>query len=145
MPLHIILPIVIFGIAGIVLLVHLTGGTVTRRIADLADAQKLWAGDFPDEVLSDLRIDDPGRVALVQLQDGRQGILWAFGGDAVVRHLIAPPEVAETDTGLTLRLRDYTAPAIRVTLADKNDRAAWRAALNKPKETHAWTTSHIPT
>ncbi|MHA3914333.1 hypothetical protein [Halovulum sp. GXIMD14793] len=141
-PMHIMLPIVVLGIAAVVLLVHMTGGTMTRHIDDLADAQAIWAGDHPDEA----RIDDLGHAALVHLNDGRRGVIRAFGDDAVVRHLDGSPEVADQPDGLLLHMDDFIAPAIRVVLADEDDRAAWRTALQaQTEELEAWTTSPTPT
>ena len=130
MPLQIILPIVVFGIAGIVWLVHSSGWTVHRRIHDLADAQALWQADFPDEGLSKLRCDDENRVALVWLLDGRMGLIWSFGDDVVARHLDRPPVVQATSSGLALGLNDYTAPRVDVTLADHATRTEWAKTLN---------------
>lgn len=145
-PMHIMLPIVVLGITAVVFLVHMTGGTVTRHINDLADAQAIWAGDHPDDVLDEARVDDLGHAALVRLNDGRRGVIWAFGDDAVVRHLDGPPEVVDQPDGLLLHLHDFTAPAIRVVLANENERAAWRTVLQaKTEELEAWTTSPTPT
>lgn len=129
MPLEIILPIVVFGITGIVLLVHFVGWTQHRQIPDKALAQTIWQADFPGEVIANLAIDDTGLCALVTLTDGRKGLIWSFGDDAVARHLDVAPSVEATPTGLHLRLADFTAPVVKLTLSDNTIKTDWAKTL----------------
>lgn len=130
MPLHIILPIVVIGISGIVWLVHFVGWTRHRPITNKEQAQRIWQIDFPGEVIDDLAIDDAGLSALVTLTDGRKGLIWSFGDDAVARHLDTAPKVRLTADGLRVKLADFTAPVVTLKLTDTVKRTDWANTLS---------------
>lgn len=114
MPLSVLLILVGGGIAGIALALHLLG--LSRLVPlDPDTVRAEWLRHFPDEHVRDLRITSTGHAALVETESG-PGLLWRFGADTVARHL-SGVRVTRTRHGITLRLRDYTAPRVHLRLA----------------------------
>lgn len=128
MPLTLLLPIVILGIAGIFLLIRALNPTPDLTFTDPAMAQALWDHQNPDAAAQAVHITPGGRHVLIETAAGA-GLLWSFGADPVTRTFDTAPEVAETATGLTLTTHDFTAPRIAIPLADPASRAKWTAIL----------------
>ena len=119
------------GIAGVILTVHLTGGSQRARIADAQDARAVFALDFPDAQVQDVVLADDHRAALLALDNGHFGAVTVLGKDRVARRFSrsALRRVRADARGLTLRTGDFGAPTIRVALAHPDHRAAWHARL----------------
>jgi len=128
MPLTILLPVVVLGILGIALLLHLLGLSKRLVIADKNHAAQLWAQHYPGLPAQAVIIADGNHQALVKTKDG-PGLIWSMGADATCRLLAEAIVIQETRNGLKLRLGDYTAPTVRVALKQQTDRQRWLAEL----------------
>lgn len=128
MPLAILLPVVVLGIAGIGLLLHLTGQSRGFALADPATARAQWLRHWPGARIRAL--DLGGGAALVVDQDG-PGLLRPFGADTVAPRLVA---LDETPAGLSARFGDLAAPPVTLTL-DPETRSRWLTL---------WRESHDP-
>lgn len=131
MPLGLLLSLVIGGIAGIAVLLHLLGWSRQARLADRQALLAAWQDYDPDTPAEPLVLAPDGRAGLVRTAAG-VGIVWAFGADFVARLLdFNRLRVTETARGLRLQTGDATAPRITLRLPPE-ERAAWRAALGQP-------------
>ena len=131
MPLEILALLVTVGIGGIVLLVHLTGGSRAARLEDDAaviDAWRAdWQGDRPIETLR----NEAGTAAMVALPGGEAGLVWSFGADTVSRRLY-PGAIRALEPGadsLTVRFAAFDCPAARIAL-DPLEQDLWYARLS---------------
>lgn len=130
MPLGLLVLLVVAGIAGIALLLHLTGHSRAFEIADETTARREWLRHCPDEDVRAVLIAANRRAALVETDRGR-GLLWSFGADTVAQSFDRV-EVTDRPDGLILRLGSFTAPAVRLSLSPE-ERAAWRTRLTGAK------------
>ena len=128
MPLHILLPLVVLGIAGIALVLHLLGYSRRATIRDRAHAERLWRHHWPEDEVSDALVATDGHAALVQTARG-PGILWAFGADTSAR-LLAGARLMPGNDALRLRLRDFTAPSVTLRLPPDEART-WQAVIER--------------
>ncbi len=115
MPLTILLPLVIFGIAGIAVLLHLLGLSRTVRIETEARARTAWLREFPEDAPRRITLCQNRGAAMIQLADGA-GVVWPVGADTTARHLTGA-QITPTKDGICITLPDYTAPRIHLTLA----------------------------
>lgn len=125
MPLHILLILVVAGIGGIALLLHLTGHSAEARL-DRDSVVRAWARHYPDDRVLHVRVADNGRAALVRTDTG-PGLIRAFGADTVARHLQGT-DLHDTDTGLRIDFHDYTSPPVTLALSAQ-ECAQWRAEM----------------
>ena len=125
MPLPLLLALVICGIAGIALLLHLLGLSTPRRL-DADAARAAWLREFPDTDVTGITLCEGGTAALVATDAG-PGVVWAMGADTTARPL-GGATLHETPTGLSLQLADFTAPRLALRLPP-GQAAALRAAL----------------
>ncbi|TMM51573.1 hypothetical protein [Sulfitobacter sabulilitoris] len=125
MPLHILLILVIGGIAVIAGLLHLLGlSRVTPLTRD--SARRAWLRAYPDDPPADILLSDDRRAALIALDRGT-GLVWCFGADTVARVLTAP-RVTPHRRGLSLRFADDGAPRVTLTLGH-DERPVWAKRL----------------
>ena len=120
MPLSILLPMVVTGIAGIVVLLHLLGLSRTATLTDEAAAERAWLREF---------LCQNRTAALIETAQGR-GLVWPMGADTTARYLRGA-RITRTATGLCITLPDYTAPRIRLHLAAQ-EADQWPAYLKEP-------------
>lgn len=128
MPLSLLLPMVILGIAGIALLLHLLGLSRPALLASEAAARAAWLREFPEDTPTRVVLSHDNHAALIDTAQGR-GIVWPMGADTVARYLTGA-EIIRTSTGLNIDLPDYTAPRIRLRL-DESELERWPALLEK--------------
>lgn len=128
MPLSLLLPMVILGIAGIALLLHLLGLSRPALIASEAAARAAWLREFPEDTPTRVTLSHDNHAALIDTVQGH-GIVWPMGADTTARYLTGA-EVTRTPTGLNIDLPDYTAPRIRLRL-DESELERWPALLEK--------------
>ncbi len=126
MPLEILLVLVIGGIAGITLLLHLSGRS---RMFDLTPetARAQWMRHFPDDVIIDIAVAHNGHAALVRTEAGA-GLLWSFGADTVARHL-RDFDWLETSDGIDVQFHDFSTPRARLRL-DETERRHWQHLMD---------------
>lgn len=125
MQLSVLLPMVIAGIAGIALLLHLFGLSRPARLADATAARAAWLREFPEASPRQITLSEDHTAALIDTPDGH-GIVWIIGADTTARYL-REATIAPTARGLRIHLPDYTAPRIDLTLG--KGEAARRADL----------------
>ncbi|MGB1387554.1 MAG: hypothetical protein ACPG61_01560 [Paracoccaceae bacterium] len=125
MPLHILIIMVVIGIGGIALLLHLTGRSRTATMTE-TDAQQGWARHYPNDTVQHVTLAHDGKSALV-LSDAGPGVLWVFGLDTVARHL-RNCDVSETETGLRVDFHDYAVPPARFALS-QDERTRWQSEM----------------
>lgn len=126
MPLEILLVLVVGGIAGITLLLHLSGRS--RQYALTPDsARAQWIRHFPDDVIVDVIVAHDMHSAVVRTEAGN-GLLWSFGADTVARHLLDFDWI-ERPEGFEVQFHDFGAPA-RLIRLDETERARWRHLMD---------------
>ncbi len=128
MPLSILLPLVVFGIAGIAVLLHLMGKSRRLAFETVADVERHWHNQYPKFWVERVVMSKGGHHALVDSNVG-VGLVWSMGADAACRLLENDATVRETERGLTIATGDYTAPTIFVALPDQNDRRLWTGMI----------------
>ncbi|MEQ9258404.1 MAG: hypothetical protein RIG84_04835 [Roseovarius sp.] len=122
MPLHVLIPMVAIGIAGVTLLLHLLGRSERAFLADEAAARRAWLREYPDAVPTRVILSHDGHAALVETAEG-PGIVWPMGADTTARFLRGA-HIHRTKRGLRVDLRDFAAPCIRLTL-DEDEADLW--------------------
>ncbi|WP_298935347.1 hypothetical protein [uncultured Ruegeria sp.] len=122
MPLEILLILVVGGIAGITLLLHLTGRS-SLRVLTQETARMDWRRHFPDDVVIDVTVSHDGHAALVRTETGT-GLLWSLGADTVGRHLLDFDWI-EHPNGFEFQFRDFSSPGVVVHL-DEIERRHWQ-------------------
>ncbi|PWE32474.1 hypothetical protein DDZ14_10455 [Maritimibacter sp. 55A14] len=130
MPLHVLIPLVVLGISGIVILTHLMGLSRPRVFRDAAAARAAWLRQYPEDEDSvrDVQLSDDARAALVLARSG-PGLAWTIGIDTTARPL-AGARITEDKDGLIFRFPDFAAPRLHVRLAASESRARWSAAAD---------------
>lgn len=118
MPLEILLPVVILGIAGIGVMLHLTGQSRGFALGDVPTARQQWERHWPGARIAAL--DLAGGAALVVDQHG-PGLLRPFGADTVAPRIA---ELTETPEGLRADFHDFAAPPVTLRL-DPDARTRW--------------------
>ena len=125
MPLEILLVLVVGGIAGITILLHLSGRS--RQVVlspELARAQ--WQRHFPDDDVIDVTVAHDGHAALVRTNTG-PGLLWSFGTDTVARHLL-DYDLMDLHDGFEIQFHDFATPRALIHL-DDFERRHWRQLM----------------
>ena len=75
MSLWITLVIVTVGIAGIVALVHFTGGSARARLESKAEVLAKWNAEFPEHPALGALLEPLGFAALIDLENNGTGLL----------------------------------------------------------------------
>ena len=128
MPLSILLPMVVLGIACIAVLLHLLGLSRRATLSDAAAARAAWLREFPNDAPTHVTLCQDHSAALIETETGR-GVVWPMGADTTARYLTGA-RARQSGTGLRLDLPDYTAPRIHLTLAP-DEATAWQDALKE--------------
>ncbi len=130
MPLDILIALVVLGIAGIVALVHFTGGSAPHGFADGGEVHDAWLEDWPQDPPRGVDLSSDGRAAIVELAKGETGLIWVFGADTVSVRM-APGDIRDIRLhpgGLAIRLNRFEMPALTVAL-DQAALARWTVRL----------------
>lgn len=125
MPLSVLLILVIGGITGIVLILHMTGKS-GQTVLTPEDARTAWHRHFPDDSIDDVLTARDAHAALVMTNQG-PGLLWSFGMDTVARHLW-DFDLIDSPDGLRVEFHDFSAPHVRLRL-DDDERNHWKHLL----------------
>lgn len=129
MPLEILGPMVVLGIAGIALLLHLTGRTAPMRLETEEDARRAWLREHGEDAPGAVLVAASGRAALLRLSSGALGLVTVMGADPSARYLTGA-SWETTAQGLRIRPPDFAAPRFDIALSE-DDRAAWLALKDK--------------
>ena len=125
MPLTLLLALVIGGIAGIALILHLTGKSAQTMLTP-EDARAAWHRHFPDDLITEVLTARDAHAALVMTSQG-PGLLWSFGADTVARHL-RDFDLIDRPDGLRIAFHDFTAPHVTLHLTDA-ERRDWQTRM----------------
>lgn len=130
MPLPVLGALVVLGIGGLVLLIHLLGWSRRPQYADEAEARAALLTDYPHASIRNGVLADDGRAALFDLADG-VGFAAPFGDGRLTRVIVADDvsRVEQSADGLIIRLNDYTAPRLTVAMTDAGARETWAKRL----------------
>ncbi len=128
MSLWITLLIVTLGIAGIVALVHFTGGSARARLESKSEVLGMWNGQFPAQPALGALLEPSGFAALIDLEDNGTGLLWAMG-DGVVGRVLKTGSFSQHGNELRVELPDITAPHVDIEIEDKMVRRIWAETL----------------
>ncbi|GGO59283.1 hypothetical protein SAMN05444398_10966 [Roseovarius pacificus] len=129
MPLGILVPLVIAGIAGIAVLLHILGLSRPATLASEDAARTAWLDEFPDDPALRIVLSHDHTAALIETRDGH-GIVWPMGADTTARYLTGA-RIERTTNGLRIDLPDYTAPRIRLRLAP-DEAELWPHLMETP-------------
>lgn len=127
MSLTLLVVMVVVGIAAVVAAVHMTGGTVTAAVQDADAARRRFAEDFGDVNVADVWLTEQRQAAFLALDDGRTGIVSAFGDRYLTRiAATGDPAMKIERDGCTVRIRlnDFTWQGGAFTFADEADAKA---------------------
>lgn len=116
MPLQILLPMVVIGIAGIVVLLHMLGRSELARLEDDDAARRAWLREYPGTPPARVILSHDRHAALIETARGA-GVVWPMGMDTTARFLRGAT-IRRTKDGLCIDLPDFTAPRIRLRLND---------------------------
>ncbi len=136
MSLWITLIIVTTGIAGIVALVHFTGGSARARLESKAEVLAMWNVEFPDHPAMGVLLEPSGFAALIDLENNGTGLLWAMG-DGVAGRVLSMGSFSQHGTELRVELPDITAPHVDIEIEDKMVRRIWAETLKTVLEERA--------
>jgi hypothetical protein len=118
MPLTVLLLLVVLGIAGIGVLLHLGGASRRFDISDEPVARREWARHRPHDAVVAVHL--AAGAALIETEQGL-GLLRPFGADTVA-HGVA--EMRAVSGALRIGFADFAAPPVRLALDDAA-RARW--------------------
>ncbi len=130
MPLQIMLPMVVIGILGITLLLHVLGYSRGAVLRDDSFVRQQWQREFPDDVVQRITLAPKGNVAMVEAANG-PGLVIAMGADTTALHTNGV-QLTETDTGISLHFNDLGVSDIHILLS-KTARTPWIKTLTKPE------------
>jgi hypothetical protein len=126
-PLTVLIPMVVLGIAGITVLLHVMGRSTVASFESEDDAARAWLREYPDCPATRVILSHDRHAALIETGDG-PGIVWPMGADTTARFL-RQARITRTDKGLRVDLPDFAAPHIHLRL--------------DPEEAELWPT-HLP-
>ena len=114
MPLPVLVAVVTCGIALIVLMVHVTGGSRPAAIGSEQDALDRFAIDYPEVAISRCILSADRRDAVLETDDGHVGLVHAIGSKYLTRfvnrgEMAASPSV-EKSGAVDLDTGDITWP-----------------------------------
>lgn len=122
MPLPMLVAIVAGGIALVVLLVHLTGGSRVAAIEGEEQARARFAIDYPEVETVRCILSADRRDAVLELADGHVGLVHAIGSNYLTRFVSRgemTAQVSDTETGVVnLMTRDLTWPRAHMIFDD---------------------------
>lgn len=126
MPLLILAPMVIIGIAGIAIALHFMGFSQRRLLTSSEAVQRAWAREFPNLQVAKVLVAS-GHHALVTLRGGGCGLVWSMGADTAARPF-GLGAVKYSDSGLTFHFGDPAVGSIYVPLGPEQ-LTQWRETI----------------
>ncbi|MEX0953736.1 MAG: hypothetical protein WDZ83_00825 [Rhizobiaceae bacterium] len=124
---------VVVGIGAIVIAVHLTGGTRTATLDDAEAAKRRFGADFADIAVRDVWLTADRHAAILALEDGRAGIVWALGDRFLTRIVGNGDATAKADAdgpAVSLGFDDFTWRGGPFTFASAREAQAAAVVLN---------------
>lgn len=127
MSLMILAVLVVIGVGGVVLAIHLSGGTITVVLESEKAAILRFTADFPEADVHRTIISSDKQSAILALGDGSAGVVHAIGDRFLTRHFgEVGPYVAqpEGDAILSLQLDDISWRGAQIEFDSPSDRDA---------------------
>ena len=124
MPLEILGPMVVLGIGGIAVFLHLAGLSKPFQLTG-EHTRTAWLREVPDDVPKQILIAPNRENALLKLASGELGLIHVMGADTTARYLTGATW-SNSDTTLTLHLPDFGAPKFTIPLTPQ-EQANWTA------------------
>lgn len=118
MPLMVLVPLVVLGIGGIVLILHLLGWSRRFELASDAVVTREWLRHYPEDRIDTILCRAEAGVALVRTKAGA-GVLRAFGADTVAHRVAAMQSVPD---GIAIDFGEFAAPRLVVKLPEAEKR-----------------------
>lgn len=122
MPLPVLAAIVVGGIALVVLVVHLTGGSRVAEIASDDAALERFLVDYPEVSATRCILSIDRRDAVLELADGHVGLVHAIGRNYLTRFVnrgeMAAVPNAKEEAVVDLNTGDITWPRAHMHFAD---------------------------
>ena len=128
MPLTVLIPMVVLGIAGITLLLHVMGRSTMASFESEEAAARAWLREYPDTPAARVILSHDRHAALIETARG-PGIVWPMGADTTARFL-RQARITRTGTGLRVDLPDFAAPHIHLSL-DQDEADLWPTHLEE--------------
>ena len=116
MPLEILGPMVVLGIAGIALALHLLGLTAPRHQTTEDDARAAWLREHPDDNIAQVLLARSGRAALITLASGERGLVYVMGADTCA-HPLTGAQWQQRKGAIRVTIPDFAAPRFDIMLA----------------------------
>ena len=127
MSLMILAVLVVIGVGGVVLAIHLSGGTITVALESEKAAIERFTEDYPEADVRRTIISSNNQTAILALGDGGAGVVHAIGDRFLTRHMseVGPYVVQpEGDIILSLQLDDISWRGARIEFESQFDRNA---------------------
>ncbi|WP_071673388.1 hypothetical protein [Nioella nitratireducens] len=128
MPLHILIILVVGGIAGIAMLTHVFGLSKPLRFETDEQARAAWLRSWPEDRITDIHLAPDGTAALIETDHG-PGVVFPMGADSS-GHRMTGAEARETASGLRLTFHDFGTPRLDVCLPPEA-RNHWRQIITE--------------
>ncbi|MGD9861934.1 MAG: hypothetical protein AB7S99_01860 [Pseudodonghicola sp.] len=125
MPLPILIPAVVAGLAVIALLLRL-GARPPRALPDPEAAREAWLRRFPDDTVREVILSRNRHAALILADEGR-GLLWSAGAGPQA-HRLEDYDLIDRGTALRVIFHDVTGTEVTLRLDDFEARR-WRSLL----------------
>ncbi len=123
-----IIPVVIAGILGAVLLLRRSTGVSSPRLDSKVDVLEMWHEKYPDHPASTVLLEPSGFAALIDLEGGGTGILWVFR-NRVVGRVLQQGELQENGTQLRIAIPESREPFLVITIQEPMVRRIWLETL----------------
>lgn len=124
MPLEILAPMVVLGIAFAVILVRFSGLSHRASLANKSQVREILTIDYPEESIHEIHLQKDGRTALATFESGKVGTINVMGAKFLTRKFSKGDVVSVTRTGnegITARFNDFTHPREEFIGSDKNE------------------------
>ena len=134
MPLEILALLVVFGVGGVVLAIHMTGGTVDAVVQSSEAAERRFAEDFPELPVGRVIVAADGQTAFLSIGGNQLGIVHTIGDRFLTRLLTAenPVEVEMLgEAKLLLRLNDISWRGGEFEFSTPDDRSEVNSMLTR--------------
>lgn len=115
MPLSILLPMVVLGILGIALILHLKGFTKSLQFANEAEVRQHVHRLLPFVEVTSVLLSQDGKAAIVTTPELRY-LIWSFGADCTL-HGLTGAEIEDIPEGAHFHLHDFAAPGPKIALS----------------------------
>lgn len=128
MPLEVLASIVVVGLGLVYAMMKVMKFDRQLRLSGADDVRAEWAADNPTAPAQEVIVALAGQAALVRSRRG-WGVLWVMGIDTA-SHDLAGASVHPHKHGLKLKLHDFSAPSVVLTLTE-DEIPVWRKKIEE--------------